>query len=153
MTAVTATLAEVVANAAPPAALGTSAEDSVVVFAVSLLVGGLAIHVAASHLVGAGEYGDALLTALLGAVAWAILDVVPFVGPLLALVAWVGVIKWRYPVGGFARPSSASPPGPSRPSSWPDSRSSASARSMRSASPGRSAILIYAGPIGSDARG
>lgn len=102
MTALTATLANVlqtVATAAPPAALGAPIGDSVVVFAVSLLVGGLAIHVAATHFVGAGDYGDALLTALLGAIAWSVLDVVPLVGPLLALVAWVGVIKWRYPVG------------------------------------------------------
>jgi hypothetical protein len=99
MTAVTATLGKVLATAAPVAALGEPFGDSVVVFAVSLLVGGLAIHVAASHLVGAGDFGDALLTALLGAIAWAVLDIVPFVGPLLALVAWVGVIKWRYPVG------------------------------------------------------
>lgn len=99
MTAVTTTLAQFVANAAPLAAVGEPLGDSVVVFAVSLLVGGLAIHVAASHLVGAGDYGDALLTALLGAIAWAVLDIVPFVGPLLALVAWVGIIKWRYPVG------------------------------------------------------
>ncbi|MCG1003328.1 MULTISPECIES: hypothetical protein [Halobacterium] len=73
--------------------------DSVVVFAGSLLVGGVAIHVAANYVAGAGEYGDAVLTALFGAVAWALLDGVPLVGGLLALVAWVAVIKWRYPVG------------------------------------------------------
>ncbi|WP_336038054.1 hypothetical protein [Halobacterium yunchengense] len=97
-----ATLASVVAAAAPvtPGAAGPGVlDDSVVVFASSLLVGGAAIHVAASHVVGAGDYGDAVLTALFGAVAWALLDGVPLVGGLLALVAWVAVIKWRYPVG------------------------------------------------------
>lgn len=93
------TLLHTIAAFGPPAAAGGEPfGDSVVVFAVSLLVGGFAIHVAASHVVGAGDYGDALLTALLGAVAWAILDFVPLVGPLVALVAWIAVIKWRYPV-------------------------------------------------------
>jgi hypothetical protein len=92
MLAITSTLTKGLATAASPATLGEPLGDLVVVFAVSLLVGGLAIHVATSHLVGAGDYGDALLTALLGAIAWAVLDVVPFVGPLLALVAWVGII-------------------------------------------------------------
>ncbi|MFC3476862.1 hypothetical protein [Halobacterium litoreum] len=88
------------AGTVPPAQSVTAPfDDSVVVFAASLLVGGVAIHVAASHLVDAGDYGDAILTALLGALAWGLLDGVPFVGGLLALVAWVGVIKWRYPVG------------------------------------------------------
>lgn len=92
-------LAALVASAVPPAQAVGPFGDSVVVFAGSLLVGGAAIHVAASHVAGVGDYGDAVLTALLGAVAWALLDGVPLVGGLLALVAWVGVIKWRYPVG------------------------------------------------------
>lgn len=92
---VVATLASV----GPPATIGSPFGDSVVVFAGSLLVGGVAIHVAANHVAGVGDYGDAVLTALIGAIAWALLDGVPLVGGLLALVAWVGVIKWRYPVG------------------------------------------------------
>ena len=74
-------------------------DDSVVVFVASVLVGGVAIHVAANHVVDAGEYGDAVLTALLGALAWAVFDPVPLVGPVVALLAWVAVIKWRYPTG------------------------------------------------------
>ncbi|GAA0275654.1 hypothetical protein [Halobacterium noricense] len=90
---------ELFAGLATPAQAGGPIDDSVVVFAGSLLVGGVAIHVAASYVAGAGEYGDAVLTALLGAIVWALLDGVPLIGGLLALVAWVGVIKWRYPVG------------------------------------------------------
>ena len=74
-------------------------DDRLVVFAASLLVGGVAIHAAATQFGVPGEYGDAVLTALLGAIVWSLLDGVPFVGGLLALVAWVGVIKWRYPLG------------------------------------------------------
>ncbi|MGB9965394.1 hypothetical protein [Halobacterium hubeiense] len=96
--AVAVAFVELLAGGATPAQTGPVG-DSVVVFAGSLLVGGVAIHVAASYVADAGEYGDAVLTALFGAVAWALLDGVPLVGGLLALVAWVGVIKWRYPVG------------------------------------------------------
>ncbi|MFB6270740.1 MAG: hypothetical protein ABEH83_12390 [Halobacterium sp.] len=95
----TAVLAAVLAAGPPPAQSFGLFDDSVVVFAGSLLVGGAAIHVAASHVAGVGDYGDAVLTALFGAVAWALLDGIPLVGGLLALVAWVAVIKWRYPVG------------------------------------------------------
>ncbi|WP_243838032.1 hypothetical protein [Halobacterium sp. R2-5] len=91
-------LVELLGVAGPPAQ-ASPLGDSIIVFAGSLLVGGVAIHVAASYVAGAGEYGDAVITALLGAVVWALLDGVPLVGGLLALVAWVGVIKWRYPVG------------------------------------------------------
>jgi hypothetical protein len=83
----------------PPAQTTGGFDDSLVVFAGSLLVGGVAIHVAANHVADVYDYGDAVLTALLGAIVWALLDGVPLVGPVLALVAWVGVIKWRYPVG------------------------------------------------------
>ena len=82
-----------------PPANAFGLDDSVVVFVVSVLVGGAAIHVAASHAVDAGEYGDAVLTALFGALAWALLDPIPLVGPVVALLAWVAVIKWRYPTG------------------------------------------------------
>jgi len=76
----------------------------IVVFAVSLLIGGLAIYVAARYVVYNGKPGSltfehAVLTALLGAVAWALLAWVPLVGSLLALVGWIAVIRWRYPGG------------------------------------------------------
>jgi len=78
--------------------------DGIVVFAVSLLIGAAAIHVAAKHAVyrdqpGSMNFEHALLTALLGAVVWALLEWIPLIGALLALVGWVAVIKWRYPGG------------------------------------------------------
>lgn len=78
--------------------------NGAIVFAVSLLIGAAAIHVAAKYAVyrdepGSLSYEHALLTALLGAVVWALLEWVPLVGALLALIGWVAVIKWRYPGG------------------------------------------------------
>lgn len=69
-------------------------------FLVSLLVGGLAIFVAAGVVVGIRSYEYAVFTALVGAVVWALAEAfltgVPVVGEVLPLVAWVWVIKWRY---------------------------------------------------------
>ncbi|MGQ3411515.1 hypothetical protein ACT4ML_04535 [Natrinema sp. LN54] len=74
---------------------------SAVVFVVSLLIGALGIYAGARVIVGRGDYDHAIVTALIGAIVWAIVGFVvgwiPLVGPLLALVAYIGVINWRYP--------------------------------------------------------
>jgi glycerol uptake facilitator-like aquaporin len=72
-----------------------------VAFLVALLIGGLAIYASARIVADVDDYGHAVVTALLGAIAWALTAWVPLVGPIVALVAWVWVIKWRYP-GGWA---------------------------------------------------
>jgi hypothetical protein len=68
-------------------------------FVVALLVGGLAIYISARVVVDVDDYGHAVVTAIVGAVGWAVTSWIPLVGPLLALVVWVGVINWRYPGG------------------------------------------------------
>lgn len=78
--------------------------SGLIAFAVNLLIGGAALHLAARYVVfrdrpGALTFEHAVLTALLGAIVWAILSLVPVVGVLLALLGWVGVIRWRYPGG------------------------------------------------------
>ncbi|MDQ2055019.1 MULTISPECIES: hypothetical protein [Halobellus] len=88
----------------PPLAGGFDPLEGLVVFAVSLLIGGAAIHVAAEHVVSRRRtasltFEHAILTALLGAVVWALLAWIPLVGSLLALAGWVSVIRWRYPGG------------------------------------------------------
>lgn len=85
-----------------PPALGL--EGRLVTFAASLLVGAAAIHVGATAVgvAGARGYGHAVLTALFGALVWGLLDGIPLLGGLLALVAWVGVVRWRYS-GGWLR--------------------------------------------------
>lgn len=68
-------------------------------FVVALLVGGLGIYVGARFVTGEDDYGYAVYTALIGAVAWVLTSWVPIVGSLLALVVWVAVINWRYKGG------------------------------------------------------
>jgi len=84
---------------APVSPMTSGLEDRLLTFAVSLLVGGLALHVAARVVADARDYGHAVLTALLGALVWALLEPIPLLGGLLAIVAWVAVVKWRYRLG------------------------------------------------------
>ncbi len=72
---------------------------SIVAFVVALLVGGLAIYLSARFVVDVDDYGHAVVTALLGALGWALTAWIPLIGPLIALIVWVGVINWRYPGG------------------------------------------------------
>jgi hypothetical protein len=70
---------------------------SLVNFVVSLLIGGLGIYVGARVLTNVNDYSRAVLTALVGAIAWAVFSWVPVVGFLLALVAYLAVVNWQYP--------------------------------------------------------
>ncbi len=72
---------------------------SVVAFIVALLVGGLAIYVGGRVLTDTDDYSHAVVTALFGAIAWALTSWIPLVGFIIALIAWVWVINWRYPGG------------------------------------------------------
>lgn len=77
--------------------------DALLAFAVALLIGSIAIHIAAQLIVGRASFGNAVFTALIGALVWGVvaflLGWIPVFGPLLALVAWVAVINARYPGG------------------------------------------------------
>ncbi len=72
---------------------------SIVAFIVALLVGGLAIYIAANIIVDVANYSYAIVTALIGAIAWALTAWIPLIGPIIALIVWIGVINWRYPGG------------------------------------------------------
>lgn len=72
---------------------------SIVAFLVALLVGGLAIYISASIIADVQDYSHAIVTALVGALGWALFSWIPLIGTLLALVVWVGIINWRYPGG------------------------------------------------------
>ncbi len=71
-----------------------------IVFLVSLILGAIGIYVGARIIVGADDFDHAIVTALLGAIVWAVVGYlvgwIPLLGPLLALIAYVGVINWRY---------------------------------------------------------
>lgn len=77
--------------------------DGLVVFVVSALIGGLGIYVGGRVITGRGDYGHAVITALLGALVWAVTGAlfgdVRLLGPVLTLLAYVAVVKWRYRAG------------------------------------------------------
>ena len=87
----------------PTAGMALTLLEAVVVFVVSLLVGGIGIYVGASLIAGETSYEHALVTALIGAVVWAVTAFlfgwIPFLGPILVFVAYLAVINWRYPGG------------------------------------------------------
>lgn len=75
--------------------------DSIVVFVVSLLIGALGIYVGARVIADVSDYTYALVTALIATIVWTIVAFffgwIPFLGPLLALLAYIAVINHRYP--------------------------------------------------------
>lgn len=73
--------------------------SSIVAFVIALLIGGLAIYISARIVVNVDDYSHAVITAVLGAIGWALTAWIPLIGPLIALVVWVWVINWRYPGG------------------------------------------------------
>ncbi len=77
--------------------------DSLIVFIVSLLIGAVGIYVGARIVTGTDDYSYALITALIGAVIWGLVSLflgwIPLLGPLATLVAYIGVINYRYPGG------------------------------------------------------
>lgn len=80
---------------------------SVLVFIVNLLIGAVGIHIGARLIVDKDVgYRRAVFTALIGAIVWAVVAFffgwIPLLGPILALIAWIGVINWRYPGGWVA---------------------------------------------------
>lgn len=72
---------------------------SIVAFIIALLIGGLAIYISASFVVDVKNYSHAVITALIGAIGWALTAWIPLIGPIIALIVWVWVINWRYPGG------------------------------------------------------
>ena len=77
--------------------------DSLVVFVLSALVGGLGIYLGGQVMVGRGDYGHAIVTALVGAVVWGVvgffLGWIPLLGPALTLLAYLLVVRLRYRAG------------------------------------------------------
>jgi len=77
--------------------------QSLIVFVVSLLIGAVGIYLGATLLTDREDYTYAIVTALIGALIWVVVAAfvgwIPFLGPVLGLIAYVGVINWRYPGG------------------------------------------------------
>lgn len=88
--------------------LQAAGSDSIIgavfAFLVSLIIGAIAIHLGARLIVDSGAgYRRAAVTALIGAVVWSVVAFffgwIPLLGPLLTLIAWIGIINWRYEGG------------------------------------------------------
>ena len=77
--------------------------ESLIVFAVSLLIGAIGIYAGAKIIVDTEDYTYAIVTALIGAIVWGIVGFffgwIPLLGPLLVFVAYLAVINSRYPGG------------------------------------------------------
>ena len=77
--------------------------DRLVVSIVSLLVGGIGIHIGATLLASARDYTHAVVTAGFGALVWGIvgwlLGGIPVIGPVATLLAYLLVVRDRYGVG------------------------------------------------------
>jgi len=73
-----------------------------ITFVVGALIGGLGIYVGAQLVAGEGSYTEALVTALVGSLVWAVVGTffgwVPLLGPLVTLLAYLGVLKFAYGV-------------------------------------------------------
>lgn len=80
--------------------------DFLIVFLVGLLVGSFGIYVGARVIVDVEDYTYAIVTALIASVLWAIVGLflgwIPLIGPVIALIVYIGVLNWRYP-GGWLR--------------------------------------------------
>lgn len=81
-------------------------DASILVFAVGLLVGGAAIAVGAKFVLKSKDYSHAVVTALFGAIAWGVLDIVfarlgiqGALSSVVGLLVWIWVIRVRYGVG------------------------------------------------------
>ncbi len=77
--------------------------ESLIVFAVSLLIGATGIYLGAKVIVDAEDYTYAIITAFIGAIVWALVGFffgwIPLLGPLLVFLAYLAVINARYPGG------------------------------------------------------
>jgi len=74
--------------------------DSVIVFLTSLLIGALGIYLGSRAITGESDFGYSVLTALIGALVWGIVNfffgVIPLIGGLIAMISWIWVINSRY---------------------------------------------------------
>lgn len=79
--------------------------ESLIVFVVSLLIGAVGIYAGASLFTDVEDFTYAVVTAFIAAVIWSVvgffLGWIPFLGPLLAFLAYLAVLQYRYPGGWF----------------------------------------------------
>lgn len=81
-------------------------DATLIVLAVSILIGGLAIHVGSVLAGTSKDYEHAVVTAVLGGVAWTVVDwafadvgLPGRLSSVVGLIVWVAVVGWRYDTG------------------------------------------------------
>lgn len=83
--------------------LSSMVVGSLVVFAVSLLIGAIGIYAGGRVVAGVDSYTYAIITALIGAIIWGLTGFlfgwIPLLGPVIVFIAYLWVINWRYPGG------------------------------------------------------
>lgn len=80
--------------------------ESVILFVVSLFIGAFGVYIGGLVVADSDDFGEALLVALIGALAWSVIGslvgAVPIIGhllaPIIALVVYIAIVKWRYSV-------------------------------------------------------
>jgi uncharacterized membrane protein len=74
--------------------------ESLIVFVVSLLIGAFGIYIGARVITGRDDYTYAIVSALIASIVWVLVAFfigwIPLLGPLLALLAYIAIINWRY---------------------------------------------------------
>lgn len=77
--------------------------DSLLVFFTGLLLGATGIYISAKLVLGEEDFEKAFMTALFGALVWAVVGFlfgwIPLLGPILTLLAWVGLVNSMYESG------------------------------------------------------
>lgn len=77
--------------------------DSIIAFVIGVLIGALGIYIGARVLADVEDYTYAIVTAVIAMLVWIVVAFfvgwIPFLGALLALIAYIAVINYRYPGG------------------------------------------------------
>lgn len=77
--------------------------DSLLVFLTGLLLGATGIYISARVILGEKDFSKAFITALFGAFVWTVVGFlfgwIPFLGPLITLLAWIGFVNSMYQGG------------------------------------------------------
>lgn len=82
-----------------PIVAGSGFIEAVAALSGNLIVGGLAILAGTRLVAGDGDLRRATITAGIGALVWAFLDGVVLLGPFVAALSWIALVRVRHDTG------------------------------------------------------